>query len=226
MTRQVQWNTLPDAITRTPHPPRPTEADLELCPTCVYIPVPNRAMCERNLRWGDGAYGLSPPPDQFTAHIPDTSVSRLEIATDALIRAAATHRNSPLEASRGMIDTLDGLVQGMESGRDGWNRLLQDYDPTRVEFTNGRECNNARTHRPTGNEVRGYSDKLNAMGERLRTRLDREQHDLSQRFLLNRPPDSHDRQARRRRSRDDPGRRRERRDDPIQEEDRGWPLDI
>ena len=225
MTRQVKWNTLPDAITRTPHPPRPTEADLELCPTCIYIPIPNRTMCEKNFRWGDGAYGLAPPPDQFTTHIPDRTVSRIEIATDALIRAAATHRNAPLEASREMIDTLDALIQTMEQGRDGWNRLLQDYDPARVEYTNGRECKDARTHRPTATEVRAYSDRLNAMGERLRDRIDQAQADLNARHLLNRPPDGHDRRHVHRRSRDESVRRHSRRSDPILE-DGYWPIDI
>ena len=224
MNRQVLWDTLPDAITRTPHPPKPTEADLELCPTCVYSPRPNKAMCEYGLRWGDAAYGLTPPPAEFTEHIPDTTISRLEIATDALIRAAATHRNLPLESSQQLLDALDGLIRTMEAGRNNWNMLLDTYDPERVEFTHGRECNSARTHRPTQAEVRSYSDRLNAMGERLRQTLDRVSREIHHRSTVNRPADGYDRQARRRPN--DQSRGRGRRYDAIQEEEREWPLEV
>ena len=124
-----------------------------------------------------------------------------------------------------MIDALDALIQTMEQGRDGWNRLLQDYDPARVEYTSGRECKDARTHRPTATEVRAYSDRLNAMGERLRGRIDQAIVDLNARSLLNRPPDDHDRRHGHRRPRDASTRRHSRHCDRIPEDDY-WPLDI
>ena len=218
MHREVRWHTLPDALTRTPHPPKPTDADLQHCPTCVYIPIPTKHICEdTTLTWSDNAYGLTPPPPIFTEYKPNIKVPRLQIALDLLARQSATHRSLPLEASRILMPTLRTIQDLFSPGPNRWCNILDTYDCDQFEFYHGKDHDNITGHRPTRDEFWQYSRQLTDTGHALGELLDRLEIELADRGTTPRPPISNwpgpDDRRRRERRRDRDARHQRQQDD-------------
>ena len=195
--RSIFWNTTPDAITLTPHPPTPTQQELNRFPTSIYVPIPLPDICTTTaFVWDDSAYGLPPPPPlstfnlQDTPYTPNLDQNRFQVATELLARTVATHRTLPLEASTTLLNHIRGIVNMFSYNGHTRSAIFHDYDAGIQEVIgdiNPRTLTSRDDNRPTEQELQGYMMDWHRRARDLLTTIDRIARTLGRRRLERRP---------------------------------------
>ena len=156
----------------------------------MFIPIPTQQLDQdRGFSWNDEAYGLPPqPPGPFRApNVPEIT-PQLEIAIDFLIAMATHSENTPLEASRALLDgPIRNLIQQIQNPPHRLGvatcPLLRNYDPNMVEWRHG-----TWQPRPTQAELENYNSTSTAIARHCQQRLNEATAGLDEQELQPRTP--------------------------------------